>query len=92
MNRLTKRASNGMPYLVNVKQNEQELEGSYNTLKCVQEAFEKLAKYEDYAESGQLVKVVRCKDCLHKGEPICPMDDVVIEDELDDNCYCSFGI
>ena len=55
MNRLTKRAENGMPYLVNVKQNEQELEGSYDTLKCVQEAFEALAQYEEKQESlGEL--------------------------------------
>lgn len=36
-----------MAYLVGVKDNEQELEGSYNTLKCVQASWQKLFAYED---------------------------------------------
>jgi hypothetical protein len=46
--RLTARSpKNGMAYLVKVKNHEQDLEGAFNTLKCVTEAFERLAKYED---------------------------------------------
>jgi len=48
MKRLTARSpKNNMAYLVNVKQNEQELEGSYDTLMCIRECFERLAQYED---------------------------------------------
>lgn len=47
MNRLTARAGNGLAYLAKVKDNEQSLVGSYNTLFCVREAFEKLAYLED---------------------------------------------
>jgi hypothetical protein len=48
INRLTARSpKNGMAYLVNVKKNEQDPEGPYNTLLCVRDAFEKLAVYED---------------------------------------------
>lgn len=46
--RLTTRSpKNNMAYLVNVKDNEQDLEGSYNTLVCVKDAIERLAAYED---------------------------------------------
>lgn len=47
--RLTARSpKNNMAYLVKVKQNEQSVESSYpNTLKCITEAFERLAQYED---------------------------------------------
>ncbi len=46
--RLTARSpKNNMAYLVEVKPKEQELEGSYNTLMCVRDAFERLAAYED---------------------------------------------
>ncbi len=46
--RLTARSpKNNMAYLVNVKKNEQDLDGSYNTLLCVRDAFEKLATYEE---------------------------------------------
>ena len=46
--RLTTRSPrNNMAYLVNVKENEQALDGSYNTLMCVRDAFEALATYEE---------------------------------------------
>lgn len=57
MERLTKRAENGMPYLAKVKDGETAVEGSYNTLKCIQEAFEALAKYEELEEQGQILKL-----------------------------------
>lgn len=48
LERLTARSpKNDMAYLVNVKSNEQALEGSYNTLLCVRDAFEALALYEE---------------------------------------------
>ena len=58
MDRLTKRAANGMPYLAKVKDGETAVEGSYNTLKCIQEAFESLAKYEETEER-------RCEGCVN---------------------------
>jgi len=46
--RLTARSpKNDMAYLVNVKENEQAVDGSYNTLMCIRESWEKLAKYEE---------------------------------------------
>lgn len=48
MNRLTARSpKNQMAYLIGVKPDEQALDGSYNTLKCVMEAFNRLAEYEE---------------------------------------------
>lgn len=49
MERLTGRSpKNSMAYLVKVKPNEQDVESRYpNTLKCIMDAFEKLAKYEE---------------------------------------------
>lgn len=56
MERLTARSpKNNMPYLVNVKDNEQEVEGSYNTLKCIQNSWEKLAQYEETGFSPEEV-------------------------------------
>lgn len=55
MARLTKRTESGLPYLAKVKDGETAVEGSYNTLKCIQEAFEALAQYEEKEESlGEL--------------------------------------
>ena len=52
--RLTARSpKNNMAYLVGVKKDEQELEGAYNTLMCVREAFERLAEYEDIGKSPE---------------------------------------
>ena len=46
--RLTARSpKNGMAYLVKVKSSEQDLDGSYNTLLCIRDAFEALASYEE---------------------------------------------
>lgn len=47
MDRLTAISSNGQAYLVKVKENEQAVDGSYNTLKCIMECFNRLAEYED---------------------------------------------
>ena len=63
MERLTKRTAEGMAYLANVKQDEQVIEGSRNTLQCLYDSWQKLAEYEDKIEVGDLIKVVRCKDC-----------------------------
>jgi len=46
--RLTGRNNGGLAYLLNVKPNEQAIESSYpNTLNCILQSFERLAKYED---------------------------------------------
>lgn len=54
MERLTKRTAEGIAYLANVKQDEQVIEGSRNTLKCLYDSWQKLAEYEDAEESGKL--------------------------------------
>lgn len=57
MDRLTARSpNNNMAYLVGVKSNEQDLEGSYNTLVCIRDAFEKLAQYEETGLSPEDAK------------------------------------
>ena len=66
MDRLTKRANNGMPYLAKVKDDETAVEGSYNTLKCIQEAFEKLAKYEESEEKVH----EGCEYCNERNMPL----------------------
>ena len=65
MERLTKRTADGMAYLANVKQDEQVIEGSRNTLQCLYDSWQKLAEYEDKIEEGDLIKVVRCMDCIN---------------------------
>jgi hypothetical protein len=49
MDRLTARSpKNNMAYLVNVKNDEQEVECKYpNTLRCILDSFQRLAEYED---------------------------------------------
>ena len=45
MERLTKRTAEGIAYLANVKQDEQVIEGSRNTLQCIYDSWQKLAEY-----------------------------------------------
>ena len=64
--RLTARSpKNNMAYLANVRKDEQDLEGSYTTLLCVRDAFERLAAYEDCGLSPDDVKklVEEWKNC-----------------------------
>ena len=58
MERLTKRTAEGIAYLANVKQDEQVIEGSRNTLQCLYDSWQKLAEYEDAEESGKLEREV----------------------------------
>ena len=44
---MTKRTAEGIAYLANVKQDEQVIEGSRNTLQCLYDSWQKLAEYED---------------------------------------------
>ena len=62
MERLTARSpKNNMAYLVKVKPDEQDVESPYpNTLRCIIEAFERLAKYEDSGLSPE--EIVRLND------------------------------
>ena len=46
----------------------------------------------DDAPTIDAVEVVRCKDCRHRGEPICPMDDFIASEELQDDWFCNSGI
>jgi hypothetical protein len=52
------------------------------------EALNKLAAYEEAEESGELVKVVRCKDCEHNDQSECPMRMNIPFDEDD---FCNYG-
>jgi len=53
--RLTKRTQDGIAYLAKVKDSEQAVEGSKNTLECLFESWQRLADYEDAEENGTLV-------------------------------------
>ena len=61
MERLTERSpKNNMAYLVNVKPNEQDVESPYpHTLKCIMDAFERLAQYEDTGLSPDDIKEMK---------------------------------
>ena len=37
------------------------------------------------------VEVVRCKDCIHRDDGKCPMEDNNPWYETDDNDFCSYG-
>lgn len=56
--RLTARSpKNNMAYLVNVKPDEQDVESPYsNTLRCIMDSFEKLAKYEETSLEPQEIQ------------------------------------
>ena len=70
MERLTARNQNGLAFLVNVKNDEQEIDSPYpNTLRCILDCFERLAEYEDAEEEGRLV-VLPCK----AGDSIYPIN------------------
>jgi hypothetical protein len=62
--RLTARSpKNGMAYLVNVKQDEQDVESPYpNTLRCIMDSFNRLASYEDSGLSPEEVKQLIVSD------------------------------
>ncbi len=66
MKRLTARSpKNNMAYLANVKEDEQVLEGSYNTLICVRNSFELLAKYEETGLTPEQILALRAKTTLN---------------------------
>ena len=53
MDRLTARNEQGQAYLVNVKDNEQEVEASRNTCQCLYDSWQRLAAYEDIGTPEQ---------------------------------------
>ena len=40
--------------------------------------------------TADVVEVVRCKDCAHKGAAFCMAGDFPLTKE-NENCYCSYG-
>lgn len=42
------------------------------------------------APTADVVEVVRCKDCVHKGDAFCMAGDFPLTKE-NENCYCSYG-
>ena len=93
MNRLTKRDENGIAYLVNVKQDEQAIEGTRNTLQCVFDSWQRLADLEDAIEIGRLVEILcRCKECNHYESKWCyRLSNYGKEYEVFENDFCSDG-
>ena len=68
--KLTARSTkNNMAYLLKVKDGEQCVDGSYNTLQCIQEAFEKLAQYEE--KEAELEHQARLGRAVQKAFSIC---------------------
>jgi len=73
--RLTERSpKNSMAYLINVKQNEQDVESPYpNTLRCIMDSFNRLAAYEDSGLSPEEVQELKvsvkiCEDCWNHAQ------------------------
>ena len=98
--RLTARSpKNGMAYLVNVKDDEQALDGRYNTLLCVRDAFEKLAMYEETGlspsdipklktENAKLkIQIEKVLEAIGEGVPCPNVVDLPVTVECgNDNC------
>lgn len=66
--RLTARSpKNNLAYLVNVKRTEQILEGPYNTLLCVRDAFERLSLYEETGLSpSEVTELAKARGEAHE--------------------------
>jgi len=88
MERLTKRTDKGIAYLANVKQDEQEVEGSKNTLECLYESWQRLADYEDKYKAKKVVlkpfnEIMRMKVCHNVNCPTCDYNFMILEFEND---------
>lgn len=65
-------------------------------LRCRNRLKDRLAEYEDKVEKGELVEVVRCKDCVnycgfeHCKNGICDVDSVSKRAVCPDD-FCSYG-
>ena len=44
----------------------------------------------EFTPTADVVEVVRCKDCAHKGAAFCMAGDFPLTKE-NENCYCSYG-
>ena len=91
MERLTKRTPEGIAFLAKVKDNEQAVEGSKNTLECLYESWQQLADYEDAAESGRIIAGF-CDECDKHQTESCPLCGFTVDGHLEsgpnDNGYC----
>ena len=63
MERLTERDEYGNADIIGVDSADLQLNLEFDELNKVTDALNKLAEYEDKIERGELVEVVRCKDC-----------------------------
>lgn len=64
--RLTaKSPKNNMVYLAKVKDNEQDIEGAYDTLICIRESWEQLAAYEDLGSVEEFAQLKQDKDSYY---------------------------
>lgn len=70
------------------------------------EGFSEASRVIDRMPTADVVEVVRCKDCKHRGTDDCPMyheeyiewdddgcleRDIIIHDATEDNSFCSHG-
>ena len=80
-----------MPDCLNCTEKCPQAERAHETAKGRLYATQELVELVKKIESGQLVEVVRCKDCEHNtGEPKCLHPDSIIKVPKD-NDFCSYG-
>lgn len=91
--RLTARSPrNNMAYLVNVKNDEQGLEGSYNTLVCVREAFERLAQYEETGLTPWEIAVLRAENKRRRDAIESAWGDLTLALAGEDNAWAEHAL
>jgi len=91
--RLTARSPrNNMAYLVDVKNDEQGLEGSYNTLVCVREAFERLAQYEETGLTPWEIAVLRAENKRRRDAIESAWGDLTLALAGEDNAWAEHAL
>ena len=83
MERLTKKMENGNGYL---PATEAKTTGEF-TMRYAKE-LQRLGELEEKIENGELVEVVRCKDCNNMDGIGCPFFDGI---NKTDNDFCNYG-
>ena len=92
--RLTNRTHDGHAYLVNVKDDEQEVEcKSENTAQCILDSWERLAAYEDTGLTPE--EIAHAKDLLaaEKDGQLYTVHDVavILANAIGDDCACNIN-
>jgi hypothetical protein len=81
-----------MAYLVDVKNDEQGLEGSYNTLVCVREAFERLAQYEETGLTPWEIAVLRAENKRRRDAIESAWGDLTLALAGEDNAWAEHAL